>query len=43
VNASEWKWRKIILEMMSIIKVQQKQIEALVNDRTVVNKLLEKI
>ena len=35
--------QKLMLEMMSMIKVQQKQIEALVNDRTVVNKLLAKI
>ncbi|WP_097027489.1 hypothetical protein [Clostridium peptidivorans] len=35
--------QKLLNEMMSVIKVQQKQIEALVNDRNIINKLLEKI
>ena len=34
---------RMLLEMMSIIQIQQKQIDNLVNDRNLVNKLLEKI
>ncbi|EYE88166.1 hypothetical protein Q428_09410 [Fervidicella metallireducens AeB] len=35
--------RKILHEMMHTLAVQQKQIEQLVNDRSLINKLLEKV
>jgi len=34
---------RMLLEMMSVIQIQQKQIDNLVNDRLLINKLLEKI
>lgn len=34
---------KILIELMSIVNIQQKQIESLINDRNLINKLLEKI
>lgn len=43
INANVSDIQKTITEMMSIIKVQQKQIDALISDRGIINKLLEKI
>lgn len=35
--------KKMLIELISMMSVQQKQVEALMNDRNVMNKLLEKI
>lgn len=35
--------QKLLVEMLSLIRIQQKQIETLINDKNVINKLIEKI
>lgn len=43
IKAEHYHQSKVMTEMLSVIRIQQKQIDTLVKDNQIINKLLEKI